>query len=334
MHASVVVLLAGLISLSVQTAFGQHEQLISESTRLYGQGRFAEAIETAQRALESAEKNLGPDHPNVALALNNLAEFRQVAALVSKDQAAFEKAVAAAEPLHKRAFEIRGRTLGPQHSFTLASMVNLARTYSLQRRYDEAETLYKRALGILSELGSRTPILTNLAGQANAGLSQIDKARSKTETVGQSTAAPDKAYSNPELRWSISYPANWQVDDRDRFFVKMIHGPATLGIHTFTDGAGKTLDEYADAALQRWEQNMRAINVFTQESRRPLSLPDGTAAIEIVHHIGRGVVGKSRKVIAKVKDRAFWIDAETTQTSWPDYERDFNRIVDSFRAQE
>ena len=120
MHASVVVLLAGLISLSVQTAFGQHEQLISESTRLYGQGRFAEAIETAQRALESAEKNLGPDHPNVALALNNLAEFRQVAALVSKDQAAFEKAVAAAEPLHKRAFEIRGRTLGPQHSFTLA----------------------------------------------------------------------------------------------------------------------------------------------------------------------------------------------------------------------
>ena len=79
---------------------------------------------------------------------------------------------------------------------------------------------------------------------------------------------------------------------------------------------------------------MRAINVFTRESRRPLSVPDGTAAIEIVHHIDRGVVGKSGKVIAKVKDRAFWIDAETTRTSWPDCERDFNRIIDSFRARE
>lgn len=334
MHASVVVLLAVLISLNAQTAYCQQEQLIGESTRLYGQGRFAEAVETAQRALESVEKNLVPDHANVALALNNLAEFRQVAALVSKDPAAFEKAVAAAQPLHKRAFEIREKTLGAQHSFTLASMVNLARTYSLQRRYDEAEALYKRALGILGELGARTPILTNLAGQANAGLSQIDKARSKTETVGQAAVTPDKTYSNPELRWSISYPANWQVDDRDRLFVKMTRGPATLGIHTITDGAGKTLVEIADAVLRRWEQNMRAVNVFTQESRRPLHLPYGTAAIEIVHHIGRGVVGKSRKIVALVKDQTVWIDAETTQTSWPDYERDFNRIIDSFRARE
>ena len=171
-------------------------------------------------------------------------------------------------------------------------MVKLARTCSLQRRYDEAEALYKRALEILSERGARTPILTNLAGQANAGLSQIDKARSKTETLGQSAATPDKASSKPQRRRSISYPANWQVDERDRFFVKMVRRSATLGVHTFTDGSGNTLDEYADAVLQRWEQNMRAINVFTQELRRPLRLPDGTAAIEIVHHIGRGVLGK------------------------------------------
>lgn len=79
---------------------------------------------------------------------------------------------------------------------------------------------------------------------------------------------------------------------------------------------------------------MRNVNVFTQVSRQRLTLPSDLSAIEIVHHVGRGLVGKSRKVIAVVKDRAFWIDAETHLASWPDYERDFNRIVESFRTQE
>ena len=79
---------------------------------------------------------------------------------------------------------------------------------------------------------------------------------------------------------------------------------------------------------------MRSVNGFTQISRQRLTLPDNLPAIEVVHHIGRGVLGKSRKVIAVVKARAFWIDAETALASWPEYEPDLNRIVESFRVQE
>ncbi len=44
--------------------------------------------------------------------------------------------------------------------------------------------------------------------------------------------------------------------------------------------------------------------------------------------------GKSRMVIAVVRERRFLINAETHLASWPDYERDFNRIIDSFRVPE
>jgi tetratricopeptide (TPR) repeat protein len=164
---------------AMQSAYGQYEQLIRESVQLSGQGRYAQAVETAERALKSAEETLGPEDPGVATALNNLAEFQQMAAFVSRDQAALAKAVDAAEPMQKRALAIREKTLGPRHSFTLTSMINLARTYSLQRRYDDAEALYKRVQSILNDIAQRPPVLVDLDRQAAAGLSQIEKARAR-----------------------------------------------------------------------------------------------------------------------------------------------------------
>ena len=38
-------------------------------------GKYADAIPLAERALALREKALGPDHPDVALSLNNLAEL-------------------------------------------------------------------------------------------------------------------------------------------------------------------------------------------------------------------------------------------------------------------
>ena len=43
--------------------------------QLYNQGRYSEAIPLAQRTLAIVEKALGPNHPDVALALNNLANL-------------------------------------------------------------------------------------------------------------------------------------------------------------------------------------------------------------------------------------------------------------------
>ena len=45
---------------------------------LKGQGKLEEADESTRRALAVWEKALGPDHPDVATGLNNLAQLLQV----------------------------------------------------------------------------------------------------------------------------------------------------------------------------------------------------------------------------------------------------------------
>ena len=83
--------------------------------QLYNQGRSSEAIPLALRALTIREKALGPDHPDVAMSLNNLAELYRA-----------QGRYADAEPLHKRALTIREKALGPNHPDVALSLSNLA----------------------------------------------------------------------------------------------------------------------------------------------------------------------------------------------------------------
>ncbi|MGC1295090.1 MAG: tetratricopeptide repeat protein, partial [Alloacidobacterium sp.] len=68
-----------------------------------------------RRALAIDEKALGPNHPTVALDLNNLAM------LLKED-----KNYAAAEPLYRRALAIDEKALGPDHPMTKTIRNNLA----------------------------------------------------------------------------------------------------------------------------------------------------------------------------------------------------------------
>ncbi len=79
----------------------------------------------------------GADHPDTATSLNNLAGLY-------KSQGHLEKA----EPLYKRALEIREDKLGPDHPYTATSLNNLAGLYKAQGHLEKAEPLYKRALEI------------------------------------------------------------------------------------------------------------------------------------------------------------------------------------------
>ena len=137
-------------------------------------------------------------------------------------------------------------------------------------------------------------------------------------------------YINPIHRWSVTYPDFWRHDDADRDWVKLSRGMAIVGVHTATNVSGKSLDEVASAWLRGWDQQVGT--KFEVVARRRLTLPGEVPAMEVVHHIGSGVVGKSRKIFLVVKDRAFLIDAETYLEAWPIFEPDFNRIVDSFRV--
>ncbi|WP_292761209.1 tetratricopeptide repeat protein, partial [Nostoc sp. NOS(2021)] len=53
-----------------------------------------------------------------------------------------------AEPLYKKALELRQRLLGEEHPDVASSYNNLAGLYHSQGRYSDAEPLYKKALSI------------------------------------------------------------------------------------------------------------------------------------------------------------------------------------------
>ena len=94
------------------------------------------------------EKALGPDHPEVATGLNNLAALYQVRARYAE-----------AEPLYQRSLAIREKTLGPEHPDVATSLNNLAEIYRAQGKYSDAEPLYQRSLVIREKALGREQVI-------------------------------------------------------------------------------------------------------------------------------------------------------------------------------
>ena len=140
-----------------QTEQAEWQKLNQEVKTLLGQGNYPQAVIVAKQALSIAERTRGPDHPNVATSLGNLAQL-----YFTQGQ------YAQAEPLHKRSLAIREKALGPDHSSISLSLNELAQLYSTQGLYAQAEPLFKRSLVIAEKaLGPDHPnvatSLNNLA---------------------------------------------------------------------------------------------------------------------------------------------------------------------------
>ncbi|MFY9894662.1 MAG: tetratricopeptide repeat protein [Xanthobacteraceae bacterium] len=196
--ATIIALAAGsLTGVSAQSSTA--DELNKKIIELFNSGKIAEAIPPAQQVLAIREKALGPDHPDVAQALHNLAvlygqqgRYAEAAPLLKRALAIREKALgpdhldvattlndlahlyveqgrhAEAEPLCKRSLAIVEKALGPDHPNFATSLNNLALLYDKQGRYAETEPLYKRALAIYEKaLGPDHPFvatdLNNLA---------------------------------------------------------------------------------------------------------------------------------------------------------------------------
>jgi hypothetical protein len=114
---------------------GEADDLTKTVLEQYAAGKYQSAIPLAQRALELEEKEWGPDHPNVATALNNLATLYR-----------YDGQLALAESLYRRALIIDERAFGPAHAQVARDLSNLASLYASQKRYADAEPLYKWAL--------------------------------------------------------------------------------------------------------------------------------------------------------------------------------------------
>ena len=135
--AAIVFLLAGTTLVHAQGAGIEWDTLNNEAMELHRQGKYDRAVVVAQKALEVAKQNVGPDHPAVATSLNNLA-------LLYDTQGDYAKA----EPLYKRSLAIGEKALGPDHPDVATSLENMAVLYRKTDRIKDAESLESRAARI------------------------------------------------------------------------------------------------------------------------------------------------------------------------------------------
>jgi tetratricopeptide (TPR) repeat protein len=113
------------------------ELLDRAGSYFHGRAAYSQAAPLFHDALAMREKGLGPEHPDTATSLNNLA-------LLFQDQGNYVQA----RLLHERALAIQLKALGPQHPQTASSLHNLACLLHNQGNFAQARLLQERALAI------------------------------------------------------------------------------------------------------------------------------------------------------------------------------------------
>ncbi len=117
------------------------------ATLSYGKARYAEAEQLYRRGLAIDLASFGPDHPEVAADLHNLAELLRV---TNRNNAA--------EPLLRSAMAIHEQKLGKNHPRVAADLNSLATLLQQTNRLGEAEQMFRRALAIdEASFGPRHP---------------------------------------------------------------------------------------------------------------------------------------------------------------------------------
>jgi tetratricopeptide (TPR) repeat protein len=155
------------------------------SAGLYFQRRaaYSQAVPLFRDALATREKMLGPEHPDTATTLNNLARLFWVQGDYAGARPLFERAMAiwektlgpehpdtagslnylasllqaqgdlaGARPLFERALAIKEKTRGPEHPDTATTLDNLARLFQAQGDLAGARPLFERALAICEKV--------------------------------------------------------------------------------------------------------------------------------------------------------------------------------------
>jgi CHAT domain-containing protein/tetratricopeptide (TPR) repeat protein len=100
--------------------------------------RLREAELLYRRALQIDEKSFGPDHPTVAIILNNLASLLQA-----------DSRFAEAEQHYRRALEIDEKSLGPDHRNVAIRLNNMGLLYGEISDWQSALAFFRRASEII-----------------------------------------------------------------------------------------------------------------------------------------------------------------------------------------
>jgi tetratricopeptide (TPR) repeat protein len=183
---------------------GDAHSIGTPTTRLMNQAalywkqriRFPEAERIFRRAIAIDERTLGPDHPQMAIGLSNLASL-----LYARNR------LAEAEPLMRRMLAIGEQSLGLDHPNVATGLNNLAQLFKATNRFAEAEPLMRRALAIDERsFGPDHPNfsrdLNNLALllQATNRLAEAEPLMRRALAIDEQSFGPD----HPEVATGLS----------------------------------------------------------------------------------------------------------------------------------
>jgi tetratricopeptide (TPR) repeat protein len=131
--------------------------------------------------LELRKKVYGPSHPNVALTLADLGEFRLTT-----------KHYDAAIEIFEQALRMVEETLGPENIYTSCILFQYAEARRLQGRHEEALAAYDRTIRILTaSYGPDHPRLAYIYRRAAISAAKL-KRKNETKFYEQRASAIDK----------------------------------------------------------------------------------------------------------------------------------------------
>ena len=161
------------------------EALNRQVISLSNAGKTAQAVAIAERYAEAIKAHHGPEHPQYATALNNLAHVLQDTGRLAD-----------AEPLIRGALAIFEKSFGLGHSTVAVCLSNLAGLLQDTNRLDEAEPLYRRAISIEEEnSGPEHPTVAIRLNGLGALLRQSNRLTEAEALMRRALAIDEKNFS-------------------------------------------------------------------------------------------------------------------------------------------
>lgn len=107
------------------------DALNRKAAQLYESQNFEDALQVSRQALKLAQEEFGPDHPNTAKSLNNLAVLN-----IARGQ--YDRA----KSLYDETLAIEEKNFGADSAEVIETVYNLGRLYYLQKRYSRTDEMF------------------------------------------------------------------------------------------------------------------------------------------------------------------------------------------------
>jgi hypothetical protein len=141
-----------------------------------------------------------------------------------------------------------------------------------------------------------------------------------------------QTYANPLYSWTISYPQDWQIDNKDLQFVKILPEvtiAATVSIQTRINSVGyRTIDDFVNSIVAYRELFYSRKEIPWKLISKKETTMHGMAAIDFIEETGDGK--KTRTLCTMKDDLTFCADAETLVKEWDNFSPAFETILGSF----